>query len=158
MTRFPIPRAAAVLTVLLMAATLGACSRREDERTTGQKVDAAIAKVDEKADAAKADISRSAEEAKAATEKALADAKKSTADAVHSAATAVNDTTITAAVKSRLSDDAALKAADLAVETREGRVSLKGTAPDGAARDRASQLAGAVQGVTAVDNQLTVTR
>lgn len=158
MNRYPIPRAAALLSALLMAAALGGCNRRDDERSTGQKVDAAIAKVDEKANAAKADISRSAEEAKASTEKGMADAKKSTADAVHAAANAVNDTTITGAVKSRLSAEATLKGADLGVETHEGRVSLKGVAPDAAARDRASQVAAAVQGVVAVDNQLSVQR
>lgn len=147
MTPSKISHGAAVIGVLLMAAALGACDRRDDDRTTGQKVDAAIAKADEKVDAAKHDA-----------DKALADAKKATTEAVHAAAAAVNDTTITAAVKSSLSSDAELKPADLGVETHYGRVSLRGMAPDAAARDRASQLAAAVQGVVAVDNQITVVR
>ena len=147
MTPCKIPRSAAVIGVLLMAAALGACDRRDDDRTTGQKVDAAIAKADEKVDAARLDA-----------DKALADAKKATSEAVHAAAAAVNDTTITAAVKSSLSSDVELKPADLGVETHYGRVSLRGMAPDAAARDRASQLAAAVQGVVAVDNQITVVR
>jgi osmotically-inducible protein OsmY len=138
MTPYKTSRGAAVIGVLLMAAALGACSRRDDEQTTGQKVDAAIAKVD----AAKAE----------------ADAKQATTEAVHAAAAAVNDTTITAAVRSSLSSDVELKPAELGVETRYGRVSLRGMAPDAAARDRASQLAAAVQGVVAVDNQVTVLR
>ncbi len=147
MTPHRIPHGATVLGVLLMAAALGGCDQRSDERSTGQKVDSAIAKTDEKLDAAKADA-----------DKAMADAKKATTEAVHAAAAAVNDTTITAAVKSSLSSDAELKPADLGVETRYGRVSLRGMAPDAAARDRASQLAAAVQGVVAVDNQVTVVR
>jgi hypothetical protein len=147
MTPCKIPRSAAVIGVLLMAAALGACDRRDDDRTTGQKVDAAIAKADEKVDAARLDA-----------DKALADAKKATSEAVHAAAAAVNDTTITAAVRSSLSSDVELKPAELGVETRYGRVSLRGMAPDAAARDRASQLAAAVQGVVAVDNQVTVLR
>lgn len=140
-------RGAAVIGVLLLAAALGACDRRDDDRTAGQKVDAAIATADVKAGAAKAEA-----------DKALDDAKKATTEAVHAAAAAVNDTTITATVKSHLSSDAELKPADLGVETRYGRVSLRGMAPDAAARDRASQLAAAVQGVVAVDNQITVVR
>jgi hyperosmotically inducible periplasmic protein len=147
MTPCKLPRSTAVIGMLLLAGALGGCDRRDDDRTTGQKVDAAIAQADDKLDAAKADA-----------DKALADAKKATTEAVHAAAAAVNDTTITAAVKSSLSSDAELKPADLSVETRFGRVSLRGMLPDAAARDRASQLAAAVQGVVAVDNQVTVVR
>lgn len=147
MTTQKTPRTAAVVGVLLLAAALGACDQRNDDRSTGQKVDAAIARTDEKLDAAKADA-----------DKAIAEAKKATTEAVHAAAAAVNDTTITAAVKSSLSSDPELKPADLGVETRYGRVSLRGMLPDAAARDRASQLAAAVQGVLAVDNQVTVVR
>jgi osmotically-inducible protein OsmY len=143
-----ISRGAAVICVLLAAAALAACGQRDgNDQTTGQKVDAAIARADVQVDAAKAEA-----------DKALDDAKKATTEAVHAAAAAVNDTTITASVKSRLSSDAQLKPADLGVETRYGRVSLRGMAPDAAARDRASQLAAAVQGVVAVDNQITVVR
>lgn len=147
MTAHKFPRSAAVIGVLLAAAALGACDRRDDDRTTGQKVDAAIATADQKVDAAKADA-----------DKAVADAKQATTEAVHAAATAVEDTTITTSIKYKLSTDAELKPAELSVETRAGRVSLRGMAPDAAARDRASQLAAAVQGVVAVDNQITVVR
>jgi osmotically-inducible protein OsmY len=147
MTAHQIPRRAAVIGVLLLAAAVGACDRRDDDRTTGQKVDAAIATADQKVDAAKADA-----------DKAMADAKQATTEAVHAAATAVEDTTITTSIKYKLSTDAELKSAELNVETRGGHVSLRGMAPDAAARDRASQLAAAVQGVVAVDNQVTVVR
>lgn len=147
MTAHKIPRSAAVIGVLLLAASLGACDQRDDGRSTGQKVDAAIATADKKVDAAKADA-----------DKAVADAKQATTAAVHAAATAVEDTTITTSIKYKLSTDAELKPAELSVETRDGRVSLRGMAPDAAARDRASQLASAVQGVVAVDNHITVVR
>jgi hypothetical protein len=147
MTPCKIPRGAAVIGMLLMAAALGACGRRDDDRTTGQKVDAAIAKADEKVDAAKLDA-----------DKALADAKKATSEAVHAAATAVEDTTITSTITYKLSTDAELKSADLGVETHDGHVSLRGMARDAASRDRAMQLAAAVKGVVAVDNRVTVVR
>lgn len=147
MTRYPFSHGAAALCVLLMAGTLGACSRRDDDRSAGQKVDAAIGKVDDKVGAAKAEA-----------DKALAQAKQATTEAVHAAANAVEDTTITSTVKYKLSTDIGLKSAELAVETHAGRVSLRGTAPDAASRDRAAQVAAAVQGVLAVDNRVTVAR
>lgn len=131
MWRYPFPRGAAALCVLLMAVTLGACSRRDDDRSAGQKAE---------------------------SDKALADGKRATAEAVHAAANAVEDTTITSTVKYKLSTDIGIKSAELAVETHAGRVSLRGTAPDAESRDRAAQVAAAVQGVLAVDNLVTVTR
>lgn len=145
MNRFRITRMAALMAALLIAGTLGACNRRDDSQTAGQKVDAAVAKADEKVD-----------DAKASAEKAMVDAKKAGAETMNSAATAMGDTAITASVKAGLAADAELSTVDVGVETREGRVMLRGKAPNGAARDRATQLATAVKGVTAVDNQITV--
>jgi osmotically-inducible protein OsmY len=139
------PRTATMLAVLAMAAALGGCNRRDDSQTAGQKVDAAVSKADQKLD-----------EAKASAEKTISDAKTATTDAMSSAATVVNDTAITAAVKSSLSADAGLKTSDLGVETREGRVTLRGMAADKSTRERAVQLATAVKGVVGVDDQLTV--
>ena len=136
MNRLPISRGAALAAALLMAGTLGACNRRDDSQTAGQKVDAAVAKAGEKLDEAKA----------------------STAKAMGSAATAAADTAITASVKAGLAADTQLTKVDVGVETHEGRVILRGVAPDAAARDRATQLATAVKGVVAVDNQLTTAR
>lgn len=136
MNRIPISRGAALAAALLLAGTLGACNRRDDSQTAGQKVDAAVAKADEKLDEAKA----------------------SAAKAMDSAATAAADTAITGAIKAGLAADAELKSVDVNVETSEGRVVLRGVAPDGAARDRATQFATAVKGVVAVDNQLTTSR
>lgn len=136
MNRFPISRGAALAAALLMAGTLGACNRRDDSQTAGQKVDAAVAKADEKLDEAKASASK----------------------AMGSAATAAADTAITASIKAGLAADSQLSNVDVGVETRDGRVVLRGLAPDGAARDRATQLATAVKGVVAVDNQLTTAR
>ena len=147
MRRYPFPRGAATLGVLLMAVSLGACGPRDDVRSPGQQVDAVIGKVDDQVGAAKA-----------AADKALAEAEQATTEAVHAAANAVEDTTITSTVKYKLSTDIGVQSSELAVETHAGRVSLRGTAPDAAARDRAAQVAAAVQGVIAVDNQVTVAR
>lgn len=133
------------IAALMAALALVGCNRRDDTQTTGQKVDAAIVKADEKLDAAKADVKREAERVKQAT-----------GDATQVATAAVTDAAITTGIKAKLFADAQLKARDIHVETRAGLAALHGTVPDEASRGRAAQLAAAVQGVTGVDNQLTV--
>ena len=67
----------------------------------------------------------------------------------------VSDAAITAAINARLALDDSLSALKINVDTRQGRVALRGTALDAVAIARAEQLAAAVGGVTAVDNRLT---
>lgn len=148
MTRAPIRAAAfAVLGTLAVALALPGCSRREEAQTAGQQVDAAIAKADEKVESAQAAIERDTEQA-----------KKAAGEAARAAGEVLTDSAITAQVKASLAGDADLRTLDVSVETQAGRVSLRGTAPDAAARNRATQIAAAVQGVGAVDNQLGTSR
>lgn len=137
----------ALLATVLVAGALVGCNRRDDSTTAGQKVDAAIAKVDEKADAAKAELARDADKAKQAV-----------VGAAQTGVAAVEDTAITAGIKAKLATDADLKTLDIRVETMSGRATLRGSAPNADAQARATQLAAAVSGVTSVDNQLTVLR
>ena len=143
MSSYPNPRTIVVIGTALVALTLVGCNRRDDSSTTGQKVDSAMAKVDEKVDAAKAELKRDADKV---------------AESAGKAVTAVEDTAITAGIKAKLATDSNLKALDINVETTAGRATLRGKAPDAAALARATQLAAAVGGVTSVDNQLTVTQ
>jgi osmotically-inducible protein OsmY len=69
---------------------------------------------------------------------------------------AMTDAVITAAVAAELALDKNLSALKIDIETTDGRVALRGTAPSADARDRATLLAEAVKGVRSVDNQLTV--
>jgi len=62
----------------------------------------------------------------------------------------------TAAVKAALANDAQTQAVKADVEVSGGKVVLKGSAPDAAARDRAGQVVASIRGVTSVDNQLSV--
>ena len=71
-------------------------------------------------------------------------------------ATATSDALVSAAVKAALANDAQLQAAKVEVEAASGKVTLKGTAPDSATRDKAGQIVASVKGVTAVDNQINV--
>jgi hyperosmotically inducible periplasmic protein len=135
-----------MLTAAAAAITLTACNRADDDgRTAGQKVDSAVAKVEKKTDEMQAD-------ARAAGEKA----KDSTAGAMDTVSSKAKDAVITTSVNAELAKDSQLSALRINVDTTEGRVALRGTAPDAAARDRAATLAQRVDGVKAVDNQLTV--
>lgn len=66
------------------------------------------------------------------------------------------DVAITAEVKTRLARDTQLSALAINVDTADGRVTLRGTAPDTASRNRATDLARGVDGVGNVNNELTV--
>ena len=134
-----------MFTALAAAVSLSACNRTDDGKTAGQKVDSSVAKVEKKAEEMGAD-------ARAAGEKA----KNSTAGAMDTVATKAKDAVITTSVNAELAKDAKLSALKINVDTVEGRVALRGTAPDADSRDRASKLAQGVDGVKSVDNQLTV--
>jgi osmotically-inducible protein OsmY len=137
--------AAASLSMIAAAALLSACGRQDDSRTVGQKVDATIASAEKKTDELKADASRAGDDAKQAAERA--------ADTVGSK---TRDIAITAEINGKLAGDDRLSARHIDVDAEEGRVILRGNAPDMASRERATTLARAVKGVTSVDNQLTV--
>lgn len=66
------------------------------------------------------------------------------------------DLAITADVKTRLALDSQLGALDLTIETKQGRVVLRGVTPDTAARSHAAELARAASGVLGVANNLSV--
>ncbi len=123
-----------MLAALAVAAALTACSKHDDERTAGQKLDGAIA------------------EAK----QAMNDAEMSAKRAADTTAQVSSDVTITAKVNAALVADDKLKATQINVDTREGQVTLTGQAPDAQSRERATTLASAVDGVKQVNNQLVV--
>ena len=122
------------LTVLASLALLGACNRNDDGRTVGQQVDQTVAKVEQKSE----------------------EAKDATAQAADRVGDKAKDLSITASINAELARDEKLSALSINVDTVGGRVTLRGTAPDGDARSRASTLAHAVTGVVSVDNQLSV--
>jgi osmotically-inducible protein OsmY len=138
--------AASALIACLALLTLGltACNRNED-RSAGEVLDSAISTTERKADEAKQDM-----------QKAGRDVKEAVGSATESAINTSRDITITAEVKTKLAADPGLSALAINVDTAAGRVVLRGSAPDTDARSRATDLARAVAGVSAVDNELTV--
>lgn len=137
-------RLALLATAVLAAAALTACNKPGQE-TVGQKVDGSIADIKAATQEIRSDATTAANNAKAAGAKA--------ADAVSATA---KDIAITARVNAALAADDSLKAMDINVDTKDGRVSMSGTAPDAASRERAKALANAIDGVVTVDNLLVV--
>lgn len=142
MRRFPILPATLAAASLV---TLAACNRTQDERRVGQKSDSAIGKLEEKTDRAPTGVNNDTSTTR--------DTVRQTVDA---GTNKVKDATITTTINAQLARDPALSAMKIAVDTSAGRVSLKGTAPDAPARERATQLAQRVDGVVSVDNQLQI--
>ena len=141
----PVQRIASVLAVSALALGLAACSKTE-EPTVGQRMDSAVEKTEQ-----------AAADARVKADNAMQNADNTGKDAANSAMTAVDDATITARVNASLAQDPDLSALKINVDTVNGKVTLNGPAPTTVARDRAESLAKAVDGVTAVNNQLVVT-
>lgn len=155
---------------LILAAgslALTACGDKGANETAGQKVDSAVANTQEAAVDAKAKAEQMTSEAKAKTESAAAstestvkqeatDAKEAVKDAGSAVAQAMGDAAITASVSTGLAKDADLSAIKIDVDTKDGKVTLSGPAPNAAAKERAEAIAKTVEGVKSVDNKLEV--
>lgn len=135
---------------------LGACSRQDDDKTAGEKVDAAIAQADAKIETAQARASRELEQARDASADAAAEVGDRFDRTAKKAANVVDDAAITTAVNAKLAQDPQLNVLKVNVDTRNGHVLLKGEAPDDQARARATQLAMQVDGVRGVENRLEI--
>jgi len=139
--------ATTTLCTLAAALALGACQRNDADRTAGERLDTAVAKTEQKADDIKADVKQQTSEAKDDMNKATG-----------AAGARMKDMSITTAVNAELAKDTELSALKINVDTSQGRVILRGSAPNDASRERATTLAARVDGVLGVDNQLTVSR
>ena len=129
---------------LTASLALSGCDRH-DQNDARTGTNGAVASADQKARDAGADARASLERAKEAT-----------GDAAAKVGDKVDDAVITSSVKTELAKNANLSALKINVDTDKGRVALKGTAPNAAAREQATLLAQNVKGVVSVDNQLKV--
>lgn len=117
----------------------------QDPRSLGTQLDDAVARVK--------DAGQQVGQTVASSPDAAAEASRQALDGV---STAIDDAGITTKVKAALAVDPALSAARIEVHTENGVVRLDGPAPDAAAKERASVLAAAPQGVRSVDNRLAL--
>lgn len=136
---------------LLAAGVLGAgiaaaiVSSYYDDRSIGQRIDATVGAAGQSVQNQVSDIKAGA--TVVATQGAATTGRL---------AASLSDAGITAAVKTAIAADPALSVLRIEVETRDGVVMLAGPAPDEKARERASVLAAAPEGVRSVDNRLVV--
>ena len=94
--------------------------------------------------------------AKDTTRNMAQDAKDATRGATDAIGDKVSDAVITTSVKTELAKDSTLSALRINVDTKNGHVSLYGSAPNEAAKQRAQTIAMNEKGVTGVDNQLAI--
>lgn len=134
-----------LLPAVVAAVALTACGREDDGRTAGQRLDDGIAKMEQKSEVAKQDTEQAMDKAGAKMERAA-----------DKAGAAIDDAQITTSIKTSLAGDPKLSALDVKVETEKGHVTLDGTAPDLASRDRAGSMALAAKGVQSVNNRIKV--
>ncbi len=132
----------ALVASVVAIAVLAACGPSPDQ-TAGQALDRAVDRT-----------RQTAAEVSAGTRAMGEDARDAVGRASDKVSDASRDMAITARVSAQLSKDAQLSAMAINVETEDGHVALIGTAPDAAARDRATALAAAQDGVRSVDNRL----
>lgn len=128
---------------------LAACDSRNTDQPVSQPADATVDRtgptVGERVDSAGADA-----------RPALEAAKEGVAAAVGTVADTARDAAITTQINADLARDPELSALQIDVDTNNGKVVLKGSAPNDTAKERAAAKALAVAGVTEVDNQLRV--
>ena len=135
---------------------LMACESADSTKTVGQKLDTAVAKTEQAAANVKDATKASIESATTALRDGATQAKVAAQTATDGMNFDAQDATITASVSAGLIKDPDLSAIKIDVDTKKGVVSLYGPAPSQAALERATVIAKAVKGVTAVDNKLTV--
>lgn len=138
------PLAAAVCSIAVLLA-LAACNKADDGKTVGQSVDSGIAKTEQ-----------AAKDAGNAMKEAGKDAQASGSQAATTMGEKIDDAVITTSVNASFAKDADLSAIKINVDTKDGVVTLNGPAPTAAAKDKATDLAKQVKGVSSVNNQLVV--
>lgn len=149
-------RPLAVLGALSVAMALSACNKQDEGKTAGQQLDSAIAKTEDAAARAKAKAESEMASAGAAVKNATQGAESSGKDMAAKAGEKIDDLTITTTVTAGFAKDPDLSVLKINVDTRNGAVTLNGSAPTAAARDKAGSLAKDVKGVNSVDNKLVV--
>lgn len=149
-------RPLAVLGALSLALALSACNKQDDGKTAGQQLDSAIAKTEEAAARAKAKAESEMASAGAAVRNATQGAESSGKDMAAKAGEKIDDLTITTTVTAGFAKDPDLSVLKINVDTRNGAVTLNGSAPTEAAREKAAALAKGAKGVNSVDNKLVV--
>jgi osmotically-inducible protein OsmY len=140
---------------LLVSLALAGCNRPHEDTQTAS-ADSDRGAVVQGQPSALDTAAKASHDAAEATRQAATEAKEASKNAADQASNKVADALITTSVKTELAKDPKLSSLRINVDTDNGRVALHGTAPDPAAKERATQLASNVKGVVSVDNQLII--
>ena len=139
---------------LLLA--LSACNKQDSGKTVGETVDSGMAKTEQAAKDAKDKAAASMSSATDAMKNAAKDAEAAGSKAAGAMAEKIDDMAITTSVSTSLAKDPDLSLIKINVDTKDGIVTLNGPAPTAAAKDRATDIAKQVKGVTSVNNMLVI--
>ena len=123
---------------LLMVVGLAACDKPGPAETAGRKIDQTVDKVGEKIGSAADNVG---DKLDAQTAKA---------------GVAIDDAEITSKVKAAIFAEPGIKTLQVSVDTVRGVVTLSGSVDSQSLSNRARELAGAVAGVSDVENRLVV--
>ena len=146
----------ALLVIGSLAFALAACSKQEEPKTAGQQVDAAIAKTQQAAADAKVKAEGVMSDAGTAIKSASEDAESSAKRAAAKIEGTFDDVAVTTSVSSAIAKESDLSVFNINVDTKNGVVTLNGSVPTQAGRDKAGTIAKVASGVYAVENKLTV--
>jgi len=134
-----------------------------DPKVDQSKIDAAAAKTKSGLSKAVDATAKAADKTKEGvqkgvgkTEQGVGKAADKTSDAVGKAGDKLGDTAVTTSVKTGLSREPVLRDTTIDVDTANHVVTLRGTVPSTAAKDRAAAIAAGTEGVTRVVNELVV--
>ncbi|MDP3136476.1 MAG: BON domain-containing protein [Burkholderiaceae bacterium] len=145
----------ALICSLTLLLGLTACNKADD-RTAGQKLDAAVVKSEQAAVEAGREVKEAVASTEAAAKNVAQGAKATAQNAGSVIADKIDDAAITASVSAGLAKDPDLSAIRITVETKDGAVTLQGPAASTRAKERATAIAASVKGVTSVRNMLSV--
>ncbi|MCK9387218.1 MAG: BON domain-containing protein [Sulfuritalea sp.] len=132
---------------MLLVAGLSACDKPGPAETAGKKID-------QTAEAAGQKIEQTAEAAGRKIDAATDRAGEKLGQQGIKAGVAIEDAEITAKVKAAIFAEPGLRTLQISVDTVKGVVTLTGSVDSLMSSDRAKALAGAVAGVSHVDNRL----
>ncbi len=130
----------AVFASMMIVSGLAACDKPGPAESAGKKIDQATENVS-------TSVSNSAEKAG----NTIAESSRSTGQAI-------DDSEITAKIKALLLNEPGLKSLKISVNTEKGEVILTGKADTQANRTKTTKIAESVNGVSSVNNQLSVSK
>ncbi|MCJ7799421.1 MAG: BON domain-containing protein [Polaromonas sp.] len=145
-----------VSTAFALVFAMSACGKQDDAKTAGQRLDSVIGKTEQAAEQAKEKTENALANTGAALKDATQNAESSARTLASKAGEKIDDLALSGAILAGFAKDPDLSILKIKVDSRDGAVTLGGSVPTQAAREKASDIAKAVHGVNAVDNQLLV--